>query len=222
MLDRRIRQEIAGMRIVDLSLPIDDRLPGAKVEQFKRVNLDGWNATNLTLYSHAGTHMDAPRHFLATGRTMDQLDLAACCGPARVLDLTPVQPRELLSVERLSPWADKIVAGDRVLLRTDWHKRFGTPDYRHALPRISPPLAQWLVDRGVALIGVEPPSVADVNNIEELTVVHQTLLKANIVIVEGLANLDRLTRDRVQFVALPLCIVGGDGCPVRAIAIEED
>ena len=70
------------------------------------------------------------------------------------------------------------------------------------------------------MIGVEPPSVADVNNMAELTEVHQTLFRGNVMIVEGLANLDQLTTDEVEFIALPLRIVGGDGCPVRAIAIE--
>ena len=75
--------------------------------------------------------------------------------------------------------------------------------------------------RKVALVGVEPPSVADVNSVEELTVVHRILLGGNVVIVEGLAHLDQLRREVVEFIALPLKIVGGDGCPVRAIAIEN-
>jgi kynurenine formamidase len=109
-----------------------------------------------------------------------------------------------------------------LLFRTDWSKRVGTPEYRDELPRISIELAHWLVARGVALIGVEPPSVADVNNIAELTEVHQVLFRGGVVIVEGLANLDRLTASEVEFIALPLNIVDGDGCPVRAIAIEEN
>lgn len=89
------------------------------------------------------------------------------------------------------------------------------------MPRISIELARWLVDHQVALIGVEPPSVADVNNMAELTEVHQMLFRGGVVIVEGLANLDRLTQPEVEFIALPLNITWGDGCPVRAIAIEE-
>jgi predicted dehydrogenase/kynurenine formamidase len=209
-------------RIIDLSLPIDERLPGAKIEVFKRLEIDGWNATNITLYSHCGTHMDAPKHFVPGGDPLEKMDLAACCGPARVLDLTPVQPRELIGVAHLRRWAESIRPGDRLLLRTDWHRRFGTPGYRNELPRIAPELATWLVERRVALLGVEPPSVADVNSLEELTVVHRILLGGNVVIVEGLAYLDQLRSERVNFIALSLRIVGGDGCPVRAIAIESD
>jgi kynurenine formamidase len=81
-------------------------------------------------------------------------------------------------------------------------------------------LARWCVEKGVRMLGVEPPSVADVNNIEELTAVHTVLLGAGVIVVEGLTNLDQIGRDKVTFMAFPLRIVGGDGSPVRAIAIE--
>ena len=76
--------------------------------------------------------------------------------------------------------------------------------------------------RQVALIGVEPPSVADVNDREELVSIHRILLEGGVTIVEGLTNLDELTQKQVTFIALPLKIDGGDGSPVRAIAIEGD
>ena len=162
--------------------------------------------------------MDAPCHFLEDGRTIDEQSLATCCGSAKVLDLSPIAPRELITIERIRTATDEVNAGDRLLLRTDWHKRFGTPEYRDGLPRISAECARWLVERRVALIGVEPPSVADVNNIEEVTEIHRILLGGGIVIVEGLVNLDQLP-SKVEFIALPLKIRGGDGCPVRAIAV---
>jgi kynurenine formamidase len=208
-------------RIIDLSLPINNDLRGAEVATKKTITEHGWNATTLTLYSHCGTHMDAPRHFIDGGTPLDGLSLDACCGPAKVLDLTPVQPRELLGVDRLAPWAGTIGPGDRLLLRTDWHRQAGTDAYRNELPRVSIELARWLVDKRIALLGVEPPSVADVNNRAELTEVHQMLLGANVTIVEGLAHLDEIRCEEVEFVALPLKITGGDGSPVRAIAIEK-
>jgi predicted dehydrogenase/kynurenine formamidase len=208
-------------RVIDLSLPVSNSLPGANISPAKTIDRDGWNATTLTLYSHSGTHMDAPRHFLPSGVSLDQQDLAVCCGPARIVDMGTAQPRQLLTVEDVESRLGTVYPGDRLLFRTGWSKRAGTPAYRDELPRISIDLAVWLVEREVALIGVEPPSVADVNNITELTEVHQTLFRGGVVIVEGLANLDRLTQPEVEFIALPLNIVGGDGCPVRAIAIEE-
>jgi kynurenine formamidase len=210
------------MRIIDLSLAIDDSMRGVAMTPARQLEIDGWNATTLELYSHCGTHMDAPRHFVSDGNTLDQQDLSVCCGPARVVDLAPAQPRQLITIEDIAGAIGDVYPGDRLLLRTDWHQRYGTPEYRDELPRISIELARWLVEKEVALIGVEPPSVADVNNIHELTEVHQTLFRGGVLIVEGLAYLDQLTQPEVEFTALPLRIVGGDGCPVRAIAVEQD
>lgn len=196
-------------------------MPGVDISIAKRLEVEGWNATTLSLYSHCGTHMDAPKHFLTDGETLDKQDLSVCIGPATVVNLAPAQPKQLITVDHLGDLAKSIGAGDRLLFRTDWHKRYGTPEYRNELPRISHDLATWLVERRVAMIGVEPPSVADVNNKQELTEVHQTLFRGNVLIVEGIANLDQLQSPTVDFIALPLHISGGDGSPVRAIAIER-
>ena len=209
------------MTVVDLSLPVDNAMPGVTVSTAKTLSGDGWNATTLQLYSHAGTHMDAPRHFLPEGATLCRQDLEVLVGPARVINLAPARPRQLLVPDDLASVTDQIEPGSRLLFRTDWYTRYGTSEYRDQLPRISQSLAEWLVERQVALIGVEPPSVADVNNMRELTDVHQTLFRGGVVIVEGLAHLDRLQSESVEFIALPLKIVDGDGCPVRAVAIDD-
>lgn len=208
------------MKIIDLSLLIDNDMAGVDIAPARHLLEDGWNATTLSLYSHCGTHMDAPRHFLPDGNTLDQQELGTLVGPAIVVNVAPASPKQLITVDDLGELANAIQPGARLLFRTDWHKRYGTPEYRNELPRISLELAQWLVKKQVGLIGVEPPSVADVNNMQELTDVHQTLFRGNVVIVEGLANLDQLSSSMVQFTALPMKIAGGDGSPVRAIAIE--
>jgi kynurenine formamidase len=207
--------------IIDLTLPLENGMRGVQLDVAKSVDPDGWNATTMTLYSHCGTHMDAPRHFINEGAGIEQTPLETCIGPAKLVDLTPVEPRELITPTRLGAVADTIVAGDRVLLRTDWSHRHGTPAWRDELPRIDVSLAHWLVDRRVKLLGVEPPSVADVNQRDELTTVHQILLEAGIVIVEGLTNLDKLSTKSFDFIVLPMRIPGCDGSPVRAVAVEK-
>ena len=208
-------------RIIDLTLTLRDGMRGVEFETTSVLARDGWNARTLKLYSHAGTHMDAPRHFIDDGATLDAMPLEPCVGPARVIDVTGVGPGEVITPDHLGAAAETIGPGDRLLLKTGWSARAGRPEYRDRLPRIGIELARWLADRRVALIGVEPPSVADVNDLDEVTQVHRTLLAAGIVIVEGLTNLDALTREQVVFIALPLKIEGGDGTPVRAVAIEE-
>jgi arylformamidase len=138
------------------------------------------------------------------------------------VDLTSLKPRDLITVEHLAAYADRIGPGARLLLHTGWSLHADSPDYRTSFPRVSLPLAKWLAERKIALLGVESPAVASVDDVEELTTVHQALLAAEIVIVEGLAHLDQLTQEEVTFIALPLKLEGGDGSPVRAIGIEED
>ena len=209
------------MRVIDLSLDVNNDMPGVNISIAKRLEVEGWNATTLSLYSHCGTHMDAPRHFLPDGATLNQQDLSVCVGKATMVNIAPAKSKQLIDVQDLGSLADSIQPGARLLFRTDWHTRYGTPAYREELPRISLNLANWLVKKRVAMIGVEPPSVADVNNKKELTEVHQALFRGNVLIVEGLANLDQITSKEFRFIALPLKICDGDGSPVRAIAIEE-
>lgn len=209
-------------RIVDLTLTMRPGMRGVEFEPKSTFAGKGWNTTTLHIYSHAGTHLDAPHHFLAEGQAMEALSLEKCMGPAHVIDLSFIKARDLITPEHLAPFADSIGPGARVLLKTGWSAHADSPDYRSHLPRISLALAEWLAEHRIALLGVEPPSVADPNNPQELIEVHRALLRAGIVIVEGLTNLDALRRDEVTFIALPLKLEGGDGSPVRAIAVEED
>jgi len=210
------------MNIIDLSLTLRTGMRGIAWDTHTTLAEEGWNSRTLHLYSHATTHMDAPRHFFERGLTIDYQDLNKCIGPAFVVDLGEVAPRQLIKVADLGQLAKKIGPGDRLLFKSGWSKRVDEPAYRDELPRISLKLAEFLAAKLVALVGVEPPSVAAINDLEEITAVHRTLLGAGIVIVEGLCNLDQLTQEQVTFIALPLKVEDGDGTPVRAIAIEGD
>ena len=208
-------------RIVDLTLTVRNGMRGVAFEQLHTVAKDGWNTRTLHLYSHSGTHMDAPLHFAAGDGTIDRIPLAHCLVPAWVCDLSQLPPKALIEVEHLGAIADKLRPDDGLLLKTGWSRFIDQPQYyRDNFPRVSRELAQWCVQRGVRVLGIEPPSVADVNSLEEVTLIHRILLSASIVIVEGLTNLAALREERVMFGALPLKIEGGDGSPCRAFAIE--
>jgi arylformamidase len=209
-------------RLIDLSLSLKPGMRGVSVTPAYTVAKDGWNAANWTLYSHAGTHVDSPHHFEASPTTIDQMPLDAFCGRAWVARITDCQVRQWLTPADLGDIAKKVEPGDCLLLHTGWSLHADNREiYRDGLPRISDELAHWLVERKVKLIGVEPPSVADVNDIVEVTRIHKILLGAGITICEGLCNLDQLG-EKTFFMALPLKLQGGDGCPARAVAIEGD
>lgn len=207
--------------IVDLSLPLDRGVRGFDYEISHVFGKQWWNARVLHLYSHSGTHVDAPFHYEAGMQTVDQIPLEKCVCPAHVVDCSGVGPSELIFPHHLGRVANEIQPGEGLLIRTDWHRRVQEPSYRDELPRISPGLADWCVQAELSILGVEQPAVAAVHDQKELTSIHQRLLGAGIVILEGLAYLDQLRQSKVTLIALPLRIVGGDGSPVRAIAIED-
>ena len=209
------------MNVVDLSLTLRHGMRGVAFETKYTVAQDGWNARTLHLYSHAGTHMDAPVHFAAGEGTIDAIPLTDCLGFAWVASIEHVGEREPITVAHLGETADRMRPGDGLLLRSGWSRFVDEPDhYRDNFAPLSVELAEWIVERQVRLLGVEPPSVADVNDLAAVTRIHKILLGAGVLIVEGLTNLDRLTGPQCFFGAIPLKIEAGDGCPCRAFAIE--
>ncbi len=209
-------------RYIDLTLTLREGMRGVSYDCAKEIERDGWNARTLNLYSHAGTHMDAPCHFAVDGPTIDEYTIEELSGPAWIVDIPDCPPAFLITVETLGSIRERILPDEILLFRTGWSRFVADAAmYRDALPRISLELAEWCVAKKVKMIGVEPPSIADVNNRSELQAVHRTLLKSNIRIVEGLAHLDRIAKEKVTFFSLPLKIHQGDGAPCRAFAIEE-
>ncbi|MEM1326513.1 MAG: cyclase family protein [Bacteroidota bacterium] len=213
--------DFSQFRSIDLTLPYDEQIAGFSSETARDLKKDGWNARWLKIYSHAGTHIDAPLHFGMDG-TIDAFTPSDFMGKAWVIDLTNVSPSELLEVRHLENLADQIQAGDSLILKTGWSKYLNNRElYRNQLPRISAELAKWMVVRKIKMLGVEPPSVADVNNLPEVTEIHEILLSGNVIIIEGLTNLDAIRQEQVFLIALPLKIKNGDGAPARVIALES-
>jgi kynurenine formamidase len=209
------------MRIIDLTQTLKNGSGGFSSEPAMNVRENGWNASTLHIYSHAGTHIDAPPHFKIEESGIDTIPVDNFIAGCRVIDLTPIEPSTLITSAHLGRSKEEIESGEGILLKTGWYKHINNRDlYRNAMPRISKELTGWCISKKIKIIGVETPSVADVNNISELTTIHSLLLDAGITIVEGLINLDQIVNEKVQFIALPLKIEGGDGSPCRAIAIE--
>ncbi len=208
-------------RIIDLTQTYSEPMRGVSITQSTTLEKDGWNSKKLSLNSHAGTHMDAPLHFGVPGPTIDRLPLDHCMGDAWVVNLMGIAAKSLIGIEDLGKVAEVLVPGDSLLLKTGWSRNVLVPEYRNDLPRISPALARWCSEKKVKMLGLEPPSVADVNNLEEVTLIHEILFEGGVLIIEGLTNLDRIQEEKVQLIALPLKIKDGDGAPARVIAIEH-
>lgn len=209
------------MKYIDVTLTYESGMRGVEFETARVLEKDGWNARILHLYSHAGTHMDAPVHFGVNGGTIDVIPAERLFTDCYVIDLTGIKPKSEIAISDLGEVKNKLQNGEGLIFRTFWSKYVRELKYREELPGISKELAVWCVERGVAIIGVETPSVADANNRNLLTEIHRILLDGDVIIIEGLANLENISKEKVHLVALPLKIKEGDGAPCRAIVIEE-
>jgi len=208
------------MKIIDVSLAYEEGMRGVAFETAKSKSADGWNSKTLHLYSHSGTHMDAPFHFEVNNQTIDQFEVSRFVCDSWVIPIDAHAGQKIKS-EDLGQYTDLICKGEGVILKTGWSAYVNENKYREELPGIHESLARWFVGKGINMIAVETPSVADVTDMEEVTRIHEILLGGDIIIVEGLASLDSVTKQKVQLIALPLKIKGGDGAPARVIAVEK-
>ena len=193
---------------------------GVALEDTKFKSVDGWNSKTLHLYSHAGTHMDAPFHFEVNDQTIDEFEVSRFVCDSWVI---PVEAyaKQKITLQDLGGYADLINKGDGVILKTGWSAYVNESKYREELPGIHHSLADWFAGKGINMLAVEPPSIADVMDRAEVTKIHEILLGGDIIIVEGLTNLDAVSKQKVKLIALPLKIKKGDGAPARVIAMEK-
>lgn len=208
-------------RIIDLTHPVYSGMPvypgdcETELVQAASVGVEGYNLTRVTMSAHAGTHLDAPYHFLDEGAALEQIPIECLVGTAEILDLGELGPGAEITPAMLERFSRRVGKGSRVLLKTGWGRRFGSPEFFASHPNLTPEAARWLVDRQIALLGVEEPSLHTSGN----AAVHRIILGAGIPLIENLANLNLIDGQSVFFAALPLNLVGRDGAPVRAIAI---
>ncbi len=208
------------VKIIDLTLAYEEGMRGVAFENAKSKSVDGWNSKTLRLYSHAGTHMDAPFHFEVNNQTIDEFEVSRFVCDSWVIPID-AHAGQKIRLEDLGGYADHIEKSDGVILKTGWSAYVNENRYREELPGIHESLATWFVGKGINMLAVEPPSIADVMDLEEVTKIHEILLSGDIIIVEGLTNLDSVSKEKVTLIALPLKIKGGDGAPARVIAMEK-
>jgi len=208
--------------VIDISRPLDADTavwpgdPPVAVEPVARVERgDVASVSRLTLSTHAGTHVDPPAHFVPGGATVDILPLDVLVGPAVVVDLSgagPIDAARLAAAGLDDGEAGGDGAGRRLLFRTGAADEVPTAE-----GALTPDGAEWLVERGVRLVGADTLSIEPASDSYP---VHRILLGAGVVIVEGL-DLFGVTPGRYRLACLPLRIAGGDGAPARAVLIGE-
>jgi arylformamidase len=173
----------------------------------------GANVSSIHFGSHTGTHADAARHFFDDGQSVDRIPLERLIGPALLLsfsdDLRAIGATDLRSHD-LKGWT-------RILLRTRNSALLSQKQFVKDYTYLAPDGAQYLVDNGVELVGIDYLSIEQFHSGHHMT--HRILLERSVVILEGL-DLSAPTPGEYQLVCLPLRIEGCDGAPARAVLIE--
>lgn len=171
---------------------------------------DPCNLSRLSMGVHTGTHMDAPFHFIQSGKSIDTMPLEATIGPTRVLEINDPQA---IKIKELEPYA--IQPGERILFKTSnstraWQSATFVEDFVY----ISHEAAQYLAEKQVQTVGVDYLSVGGYRVDGPET--HRALLGAGIWIIEGL-NLSSVQAGSYELICLPLKMMGAEGAPARAI-----
>jgi kynurenine formamidase len=210
---------------LDLSHPMSAAMPRVPAFPEPRFSLvrslpaDPFNATEMQMVVHIGTHVDAPRHFFLDGPAFDEIPLDRLGGPGVVWRIdTP--PQGLIDVADLEAARPVLQPGDILALDTGWAARFPDPSYEDH-PTLSVAAAEWLVAQRVKLLAVDfgtPDLPFNRRGADFAWPVHHALLGNGVLICEHLTGHPPLAGKRAEFLFGALNIKGGDGAPARVMA----
>jgi len=209
---------------IDLSLTISESIPtfpGSPKPQFiawSDIKDDGYNLELLFLSSHTGTHLDAPYHFVKNGLKINQIPLDRLIGKAILIKLkktrnSPITKSDITSFEKKN---GKIPNHSSIFFYTEWQKNLKKDNYFTENPGLDSSSAKYLATKKINLVGIDSPSI-DLGKDESFSV-HHILSKNNILIVENLANMNKIQSKEFHFTILPLKLKDATGSPVRAVA----
>ena len=212
------------MKVTDLTHIIDSDMPvfpGTEqpiLEKANTLEKDGFRESKITMYSHTGTHIDAPAHMLGNGQCLDELNIEHFIGKATILDFSNTKI-QLIDIDSLRPYAEKIKNVEFIIIKTGWSKYWGDKKYYEDFPALSEKSAKWLSEFNLKGIGIDAISIDDIKS--TTFAVHKILMLKDIIIIENLTNLDSISKEYFILSIMPLKNKDADGSPVRAISIEN-
>jgi len=215
------------MEVIDLTLTVSSKIPtfpGSPQPNFipwENIKEDGYNLELLFLSSHTGTHMDAPHHFLEKGTKIHEISLKKLVSEAVLIQSRKSSGESITKtdIQKFEKKHGKIESFSSVIFYTGWQKNLQKKYYFTKNPGLSVSAAKYLASKKISLVGIDSPSI-DVGKDSKFSV-HQIFAKKGILIVENLANLDKIKSPKFHLVVLPLKLKNATGSPVRAIAFVE-
>ena len=204
------------MKLIDISVPLDTDLPNYPgntpfaLEAVKRIARgDSSNVSSLHLSAHAGTHVDAPRHFFDDAPGSEGLPLEMLIGRARVVEVTS---RTGVAAEDLA--STDLAEDVRLLIKTANSRLWGSPEFHRDYVGVTESGARHLVEHGIKVVGVDYLSVECFK--QPGAPAHHALLGAGVIVIEGL-NLRDVEPGVYEMICLPLRVVSSDGAPARVV-----
>ncbi|WP_319371800.1 cyclase family protein [uncultured Ilyobacter sp.] len=210
------------MKIMDLTHMIMENMsmfPGSENPKFESIGVlekDGFEEKKITIYSHTGTHMDAPRHIIPNSKGLDDFLPEKFIGKGAVVD---AKGKGGITLELLSKYEREIDKSDFVLINTGWDRYWGDDRYYRGFPSMTIEAALWISCKNIKGVGIDAISVDPIDSSDLAN--HNIFLKKEILIIENLKFLEKLYGREFLFSALPLKIKNSDGSPIRAVAILD-
>ena len=218
------------MKIIDLSGEYTEKMwyygepyTPYSVKDLACVDKNGYIAREYTLTAHTGTHIENSAHWSENAQRISETPIEKFAGNARLLYLTFSESKEI-TVKRLkAAGADDLEKDEICIIRTNWDSFWNKKEYVSESPYITVPAAEYLVSKGIKLVGMDSPMIGDPNDGissvgADLVLPDYKFSEAGIPIILGLVNLSSLP-EKFFFTAFPLKLHNGEGSPCRATAI---
>jgi len=210
-------------KIIDLTYDISEGMttfnapwhPLVSIKQMGRIGMEGRETRKISFGTHTGTHVDAPLHFIKNGISIDEIPLSKLVGNITMIDLSSLKENTPITKEMLV----KLPISKKTLFKFGWGKFWGTNKFYSDYPYFTKEAAEFLVSKNVELIAYDIPSpdnsYAKLGSAED-SQIHKIFLSNGIILVEYLANLDKVDlADDWKIVVTPLKIKNADGSPAR-------
>ncbi len=215
------------MHLIDLSQPLFDGCPNCPVHRPVSSTVvatherDGWHMEELHLSLHTASHLDAPLHKIAGGKSIDKIPLESFAGIGILCDLRDSEADRSIGAPLLASRINGNVADGIVLVATGWgDRRAKSEEWQYHSPYLAPDGAQWLVDQGARAVGIDHYSIGGSRDPDN-TLTHEILLGNGLWVVEDLRFPKEIFEcgPRFEFMALPINFPGHSGAFCRPVAV---
>jgi kynurenine formamidase len=215
------------MKVIDLTLTISENIPtfpGSPKPNFinwENIEKDGYNLELLFFSAHTGTHIDAPYHFLKKGQKIHQITTKRLVTEAILIKIKKNSDQSITKtdIEKFEIKYGKIDNGSTVIFHTGWQKNLEKKSYFMKNPGLATSAAKYLASKKINLVGIDSPSI-DLGKDDKFSV-HRILANNGILIVENLANLEKIHSEKFHLIVAPLKLKNATGSPIRAMALVD-